>query len=85
MFGRLSWAAIPFDQPIPLVTGAVVLVAILAVLAYRVTSPEERARYLAIAVDFLQQLRAAAAEPRPLNGILAGADLGFCGGGSAGT
>jgi cytochrome o ubiquinol oxidase subunit I len=34
MFGRLSWAAIPFDQPIPLVTGAVVLVAILAVLAW---------------------------------------------------
>ena len=34
MFGKLSWAAIPFDQPIPLVTGAVVLVAILAVLAW---------------------------------------------------
>jgi cytochrome o ubiquinol oxidase subunit I len=34
MFGRLSWAAIPFDQPIPLFTGAVVLVAILAVLAW---------------------------------------------------
>jgi cytochrome o ubiquinol oxidase subunit 1 len=32
MFGKLSWSAIPFDQPIPLVTGAVVLVAILAVL-----------------------------------------------------
>ena len=34
MFGKLSWAAIPLDQPIPLVTGAVVLVAILAVLAW---------------------------------------------------
>jgi len=34
MFGKLSWAAIPFDQPIPLITGAVVLVAILAVLAW---------------------------------------------------
>jgi hypothetical protein len=43
----------------------IILIAILAVLAYRVTSPEERARYLAIAVDFVRQLRAAAAEPRP--------------------
>jgi cytochrome o ubiquinol oxidase subunit 1 len=34
MFGKLSWAAIPLDQPIPLLTGAVVLVAILAVLAW---------------------------------------------------
>jgi cytochrome o ubiquinol oxidase subunit I len=34
MFGKLSWAAIPFDQPIPLVTAAVVLIAILAVLAW---------------------------------------------------
>jgi len=34
MLGKLSWAAIPFDQPIPLLTGAVVLVAILAVLAW---------------------------------------------------
>jgi cytochrome o ubiquinol oxidase subunit 1 len=34
MFGKLSWAAIPFDQPIPLITGAVVLFAILAVLAW---------------------------------------------------
>src|ERR1700675_4204399 len=36
MFGKLTWAAIPFDQPIPLVTGAVVLVVILAVLAWAV-------------------------------------------------
>src|SRR6201994_2562808 len=34
MFGKLTWAAIPFDQPIPLVTGAVVLVVILAVLVW---------------------------------------------------
>jgi cytochrome o ubiquinol oxidase subunit 1 len=34
MFGKLSWAAIPLDQPIPLIAGAVVLVAILAVLAW---------------------------------------------------
>jgi cytochrome o ubiquinol oxidase subunit 1 len=34
MLGKLSWSAIPFDQPIPLVTGAVVLVAIIAVLAW---------------------------------------------------
>ena len=26
MFGKLTWAAIPFDQPIPLVTGAAVIV-----------------------------------------------------------
>jgi cytochrome o ubiquinol oxidase subunit I len=34
MFGKLSWAAIPFDQPLPLLSGAVVLVAILAMLAW---------------------------------------------------
>jgi cytochrome o ubiquinol oxidase subunit I len=34
MLGKLTWAAIPFDQPIPLVAGAVVLVAILAVLLW---------------------------------------------------
>ncbi len=34
MFGKLSWSAIPFDQPIPLATGAVVLVAIVAVLLW---------------------------------------------------
>ena len=41
------------------------LLTILAVLAYRVTSAEERARYLAIAVDFVRQVKTAAAEPRP--------------------
>src|SRR6201996_5635166 len=34
MLGKLDWSAIPFDQPIPLVAGGVVLVAILAVLAW---------------------------------------------------
>jgi cytochrome o ubiquinol oxidase subunit I len=34
MLGKLSWAAIPLDQPIPLITGAVVLLAILLVLAW---------------------------------------------------
>ena len=34
MFGKLTWSAIPFDQPIPLATGAVVIVAILAVLLW---------------------------------------------------
>src|ERR1700750_1837038 len=34
MLGKLSWAAIPIGQPIPLVTGAAVLVAIIAVLAW---------------------------------------------------
>src|SRR5262245_12253598 len=32
MLGKLDWSAIPFDQPIPLVAGGIVLVAILAVL-----------------------------------------------------
>jgi cytochrome o ubiquinol oxidase subunit I len=32
MLGRLSWAAIPFNEPIPLVTAAVVLLVILSVL-----------------------------------------------------
>jgi cytochrome o ubiquinol oxidase subunit I len=34
MLGRLSWSAIPFDQPIPLAAGGVVLVVILGVLAW---------------------------------------------------
>jgi len=33
MLGRLTWAAIPFNEPIPLLTGAAVLIVILAVLA----------------------------------------------------
>jgi cytochrome o ubiquinol oxidase subunit I len=34
MLGKLTWDAVPFDQPIPLVTGAVVILAIIAVLAW---------------------------------------------------
>ena len=34
MLGKLDWSAIPFDQPIPLIAGAVVLVGILAVLVW---------------------------------------------------
>src|SRR6201993_4340192 len=34
MFGKLTWAAVPFDQPIPLIAGGVVLVAMLLVLAW---------------------------------------------------
>jgi cytochrome o ubiquinol oxidase subunit 1 len=34
VFGKLTWAAIPFDQPIPLVTGAIVIVALAAVLIW---------------------------------------------------
>src|SRR5580658_10515951 len=34
MLGKLTWAAVPFDQPIPLVTGAVVILAIVAILGW---------------------------------------------------
>ena len=34
MFGKLTWDAIPFDQPIPLITGAMVIVILGAVLAW---------------------------------------------------
>ena len=34
MLGNLDWTAIPLDEPIPLIAGGVVLVAILAVLAW---------------------------------------------------
>jgi cytochrome o ubiquinol oxidase subunit 1 len=33
MLGRLTWAAIPFDEPLPLLSGAVVAIVILALLA----------------------------------------------------
>jgi len=38
VLGKLTWAAIPFDQPIPLIVGAVVLVALLAVIAWVIIS-----------------------------------------------
>jgi cytochrome o ubiquinol oxidase subunit 1 len=34
MLGKLTWDAIPFDQPIPLITGAAVLVVMLGVIAW---------------------------------------------------
>ena len=34
MFGKLTWGAVPFDQPIPLFAGAIVIVIIIGVLAY---------------------------------------------------
>src|SRR5271169_4522993 len=34
MFGKLSWGAIPFDQPIPLFAGAFVVVVMLGVVAF---------------------------------------------------
>ena len=33
MFGKLSWSAIPFDQPIPLITSLVLILVIVGVLA----------------------------------------------------
>jgi cytochrome o ubiquinol oxidase subunit I len=33
MLGKLTWDAIPWDQPIPLIAGAVVMAIMLAVLA----------------------------------------------------
>jgi cytochrome o ubiquinol oxidase subunit 1 len=33
MFGKLSWSAIPWDQPIPLITGAVIVLVVAGVLA----------------------------------------------------
>jgi cytochrome o ubiquinol oxidase subunit 1 len=32
MFGKLSWSAIPFDQPIPLITSLALIAIILGVL-----------------------------------------------------
>jgi cytochrome o ubiquinol oxidase subunit 1 len=34
LFGKLSWSAIPFDQPLPLVAGGVVFVVLLGVMAW---------------------------------------------------
>jgi cytochrome o ubiquinol oxidase subunit I len=38
MFGRLSWSAIPFDQPLPLVSAAFVGLILLAVIAWVILS-----------------------------------------------
>src|SRR3954464_15956066 len=34
MLGKLSWDAIPFDQPIPLIAGAVVMLVLLGVIVF---------------------------------------------------
>ena len=34
MLGKLTWAAIPLNEPLPLVSGAVVVIIILAILAF---------------------------------------------------
>src|SRR5712671_3279373 len=34
MFGKLTWAAVPFDQPIPMIASGVVALAILAILGW---------------------------------------------------
>jgi cytochrome o ubiquinol oxidase subunit 1 len=34
MWGKLTWAAIPLDQPIPLITSAVVILVILGILLW---------------------------------------------------
>jgi cytochrome o ubiquinol oxidase subunit 1 len=34
MLGKLTWAAIPFDQPIPLIASLLVMVTMLAMLAW---------------------------------------------------
>ena len=34
MFGKLTWSAVPFDQPIPLAAASVVGVVIICVLAW---------------------------------------------------
>ena len=38
MLGRLTWAAIPFNEPLPLLSGAVVVIVVLGVLALIVIS-----------------------------------------------
>jgi membrane associated rhomboid family serine protease len=45
--------------------GFLILLVVLVAFVYRITSPEERAKYLDIARDVIAQLRAAAARPRP--------------------
>ena len=34
MLGKLSWSAIPFNQPIPLITSMVVILIVISVLAW---------------------------------------------------
>ena len=39
VLGKLTWEAIPFDEPIPLISGVAVYVAVLAVLVWVVVPP----------------------------------------------
>jgi membrane associated rhomboid family serine protease len=43
----------------------IILLAVVGGLAYRISSPDERERYLAIAIEYLQRLKIAATEPGP--------------------
>jgi membrane associated rhomboid family serine protease len=43
----------------------ILLFAVIAGIAYRITSPEDRLRYLGIAIDYVQRLKVAATEPGP--------------------
>ena len=43
----------------------ILLLAVFAGLAFKLTSPADRARYLGVATDFLRQLKVAAQQPRP--------------------
>ncbi len=36
MFGKLTWSAIPFDQPIPLAAGGIVILVVIAVIGWTV-------------------------------------------------
>jgi len=41
MLGRLTWAAIPFNEPLPLISAAVVAVVTVSVAVLLVTEPAE--------------------------------------------
>ena len=43
----------------------IILLAVFGILAYRITSPETRARYLDIAIDIVRQLKGAATQRHP--------------------
>jgi rhomboid protease GluP len=43
----------------------IILLAVVGGLGYRITSPDERERYLAIAIEYLQRLKIEATEPGP--------------------
>ena len=51
----------------------ILLIVVFGGLAIRMTAPEDRKRYLGIAVDFTRQLKAAIVQPRPENEAFHGA------------